>query len=292
MLIIESKRGNMKISLEKILVNPEQPRKAFGDLDSLAQSIKEHGLINPIAVEEAGEMYILIDGERRWRAAKLAGLKEIEAHVKPSLNGGGQQERLLLAMIANLQHEDVNPVEEATGYKKMQEMGIKVDDIARMVGRSREKIYYHMNLLLFEPEIQAFFARRLLPISGQGISQMLALPDEIRVPLVQGFARRRSSITTILNTCKRMMNKGYGDQEKVAGDFGPGLQLAYKHAKTRKMVGQWNALAQSKNVPPWRIIQSTALETCKRCVISEMASESNCRDCPLVDFLKILMEGK
>jgi ParB/RepB/Spo0J family partition protein len=281
----------MKISLEKIIPNPEQPRRDFADLDSLAQSIKEHGLINPIAVEEAGEMYILIDGERRWRAAKMAGLKEIEAYVKPSLNGGGQQERLLLAMIANLQREDVNPIEEATGYKHMMEMGIKVAQIAKMVDKSPGKIYYYLDLLSFEPEIQALFARRRIPISNQVIRQMLSLPDDMRVPLAQGFARRGSTISAILYTCKRMQNKR-GSEEKVEGDFGPGLNLAYKHAKTRKMIGQWNALSQGKNVPPWKIIQATALETCQRCPISDMASESNCRDCPLVDFLKILMEGK
>jgi ParB/RepB/Spo0J family partition protein len=281
----------MKISLEKIIPNPEQPRRDFADLDSLAQSIKEHGLINPIAVEQSGELYILIDGERRWRAAKMAGLKEIEAFVKPALNGGGQQERLLLAMIANLQREDVNPIEEATGYKHMMEMGIKVAQIAKMVDKSPGKIYYYLDLLSFETEIQALFARRRIPISNQVISQMLALPDDIRVPLAQGFARRGSTISAILYTCKRMQNKR-GSEEKVEGDFGPGLNLAYKHAKTRKMIGQWNALSQSKNVPPWKIIQATALETCLRCPISDMASESNCKDCPLVDFLKILMEGK
>jgi hypothetical protein len=194
-------------------------------------------------------------------------------------------------MIANLQREDVNPIEEATGYKHMMEMGIKVAQIAKMVDKSLGKIYYYLDLLSFEPEIQALFARRRIPISSSVISQMLALPDDIRVSLAQGFARSGSTISAILYTCKRMQNKR-GSEEKVEGDFGPGLNLAYKHAKTRKMIGQWNALSQSKNAPPWKIIQATALETCQRCPISDMASESNCRDCPLVDFLKILMEGK
>lgn len=282
----------MKIPVDKIIGNPEQPRHDFADLDSLAQSIKEHGLINPIAVEEANGMYILIDGERRWRAAKIAGLKEIEASVKPALNGGGQKERLVMAMIANLQREDVNPIEEATGYKKMLEMGLKVDQIARLANKHVSAIYYYLNLLQFEPEIQALFAKRFIPISNQVIRQMLALPDDIRVPLAQGFARRRSTTSAILSTCKRMMNKRSGNDEKMEGDFGPGFQLAYKQAKTHKMIGQWNALSQSKNAPPWPVIRIAALVTCKNCAISDMASESNCRDCPLVDFLKILMEGK
>jgi ParB family chromosome partitioning protein len=139
----------MKIAIDKILKNPEQPRKDFSDLDSLAQSIKEHGLINPIAVEEAGGMYILIDGERRWRAARLAGLKEIEANVKPALNGGGRKEHLVMAMIANLQREDISPIDEAGSYKKMQEMGIKIERIAQIVGKNISVIYRYMILLEF-----------------------------------------------------------------------------------------------------------------------------------------------
>jgi hypothetical protein len=136
------------------------------------------------------------------------------------------------------------------------------------------------------------FANRLLPISSQVLAKLKALPDEIRVPLAQGFARRGNTTQGILGACTRIMNKYSSSQEKVKGDFGPGMQMAYKHATTRKMIGQWNALAHVKNAPPWPVIQVTALETCKLCAIADMASESSCKDCPLIDFLRILMEGQ
>jgi ParB/RepB/Spo0J family partition protein len=281
------------IPLSKIISNPEQPRQNFDpdELQSLAASIKEHGLINPISVEQAGDLYILIDGDRRTRAARMAGLKEIEASIRPSKNGAGQSERLLLAMTANLQRTDINPIEEAQAYKRMRELGMTINVISRMVGKGLGAINYYLRLLEFEPEIQTLFAQHKLPIIAQVISALLALPDEMRIPLAQGFARRGTRNAGILATCKRMMNKHSVSQEKVEGDFGPGMQLAWRQTKSHKMVGQWNALAHVKKAPPWAVIQVTALETCKGCEIADLASESNCRDCPLVDFLKILMSG-
>ena len=282
------------IPLNKIVPNPEQPRKEFdqAELQSLAESIREHGLINPIAVEEAGGLFILIDGERRTRAARLAGLTEIKADIRPPMNGSGQSERLLLAMIANLQRADLSPVDEAMAYKSMRKMGATLDRIAKMVGKSKGTVSYYLRLLEFDPEIQTLFAQHRLPIQGQIIAAMLALPDEIRLTLAQGFARRGTRISTILSTCKRMMNKRSQSGEKIdGGDFGPGMQLANRHTKSRKAVGQWNALAHVKQAPPWAVIQNTALVTCKGCAISDLASESNCKDCPLVDFLKNLMAG-
>ena len=281
------------IPLNKIISNPQQPRQEFDqdELKSLAASIKEHGLINPISVEQAGDLYILIDGERRTRAAKMAGLKELEASVRAPMNGTGAQERLLLAMIANLQRADLNPIEEAQSYKRMRYMGIALNKIAIMVDKSPSVLSYYLRLLDFEPEIQALFAQRKLPLSNQVVAALSALPEDIRIPLAQGFARRGSRIVAILATCKRMLNRRSESQEKVEGEFGPGFQMANKQAKSRKQVGRWNALAHVKRAPPWAVIQVTALETCKGCAIADLASESNCKDCPLVDFLKILMAG-
>jgi ParB/RepB/Spo0J family partition protein len=281
------------IPLSKIVANPEQPRKEFDpdELQSLAASIKKHDLINPISVEQAGDLYILIDGDRRVRAARMAGLTEIEASVRPSMDGGGQRERLLLAMTANLQRTDFNPIEEAQAYKRMRELGMTNVVISQMVGKVPSAIGYYLRLMDLDTDVQSLFAQNRLPIHGQVISALLALPEEMRVPLASGFARRRTGINGILNTCKRMMNRRSGSQEKVDGDFGPGMQLAWRQTKSHKMVGQWNALAHVKKAPPWAVIQVTALETCKGCAIADLASESNCRDCPLVDFLKILMSG-
>src|SRR6185369_7089197 len=103
------KQPYQQIHISRVVPNPEQPRKTFdqAELDGLADSIREHGVIQPIVVESCADDYILHDGERRLRAAKLAGLKKIPAIVHPPLNGTGPQERLERALVANVQRVEM-----------------------------------------------------------------------------------------------------------------------------------------------------------------------------------------
>jgi ParB family transcriptional regulator, chromosome partitioning protein len=143
----------MKLEIESILPNPEQPRKSFdqADLDGLAQSIKEQGLITPITVEgpyfegtphpsplPAGEgaYYILIAGERRLRAHKLLGLTEIEANIEPP-RVDGTLDRLMRALVENIQRSGMDPIDEALAFQRLrEEFGLSVADISERFGLS------------------------------------------------------------------------------------------------------------------------------------------------------------
>ena len=136
--MIKNKLYSKEISIWRVHPNPEQPRKQFdqAELKELADSIREHGVIQPIAVEEAGLDFILHDGERRWRAPKMAGLTVIPALIIQLLNGTGPQERLTRALVANIQHAAMTPVEEALALKRLNvEHKLSIREISKRTGR-------------------------------------------------------------------------------------------------------------------------------------------------------------
>jgi len=160
----ESKNEIKKIDIEKINSNPYQPREDFNEelLEDLSYSIQEHGLIQPITVrEKARGKYQLVAGERRWRAAKLAGLDEIAAIVQRYSN----QQMMEVALIENLQREDLNPIEEAKAYKRLiEEFDLIQAEVAESVGKSRSAISNSLRLLNLAPEVQEFVSRETLTV--------------------------------------------------------------------------------------------------------------------------------
>ncbi|WP_090003482.1 MULTISPECIES: ParB/RepB/Spo0J family partition protein [unclassified Candidatus Frackibacter] len=160
----ESKNEIKKIDIEKINSNPYQPREDFNEelLEDLSYSIQEHGLIQPITVrEKARGKYQLVAGERRWRAAKLAGLDEIAAIVQRYSN----QQMMEVALIENLQREDLNPIEEAKAYKRLiEEFDLIQAEVAESVGKSRSAISNSLRLLNLAPKVQEFVSRETLTV--------------------------------------------------------------------------------------------------------------------------------
>ncbi len=146
--------GVLELNINQIEPNKNQPRKTFDaeKLDILADSIKQHGLIQPIIVTQNGfDNYTIVAGERRWRAAKKAGLKKIPAIVKEY----STQAVTEVALIENLQREDLNPIEEALGYKDLSaSYGLTQEEISKKVGKSRSAIANALRLLSLEPELQ------------------------------------------------------------------------------------------------------------------------------------------
>lgn len=142
------------IALSSIEPNPHQPRKQFEAeaLNELAASIKQHGLLQPLVVEPTSDgRYRLIVGERRWRAAKLAGLTEVPAIVREI----SQQERLELALVENIQRQNLNPLEEAAAYRRLQdEFGLTQEAVAKRVGKSRSQVANTERLLTLPAVIQ------------------------------------------------------------------------------------------------------------------------------------------
>lgn len=169
--------GVSQIELSKIEPNPNQPRKVFDQaaLEELAESIRQHGVITPITVR-AGEKtgyYQIIAGERRWRAARLAGLKEI-----PVLVLEAEESKVMeLALIENLQRQDLNPIEEAEGYELlMQQFGLTQEEVARRVVKSRPAVANALRLLALPAEVRAMVADGKL--SGGHARAVLAVSEE------------------------------------------------------------------------------------------------------------------
>lgn len=139
--------------IEEILPNPSQPRKYFDEtkLQELADSIKEKGILEPLLVRRVDQGYELIVGERRWRAAQKAGLKEVPVLLKE----GDPREAMELSLIENLQREDLNPIEEAEAFKRLiEEFGLSQGDLATRLGKDRTTITNALRLLKLPPEIK------------------------------------------------------------------------------------------------------------------------------------------
>ena len=178
----ESAGGAVDIDINKISPNPEQPRRFFEEtaLEELAASIKEYGVIQPLILKKAGDFYEIIAGERRWIASKIAGLKKVPAIVREYDEKHGYED----ALIENLQREDLNPVEEALGYKKLAEMlELNAEGIADKVGKSRPAVANAMRLLNLDEKtlelvkdgkLSAGHARALLAVEAEDIRLHLA----------------------------------------------------------------------------------------------------------------------
>lgn len=278
-----------QIPVSRIVANPEQPRKVFAraELEELAATIREHGVIQPINVEECGDDFILHDGERRLRAAKMVGLKVIPAIISPPLNGSGPRERLERALVANVQRVEMHPIEEGLAYQRLiTEFGFGVPEIHKITGKHTGRIYACLQLLEFEPEIQQLMLERKLPCADTRlVTAMLSLPaGQERIQLLTDLANRGA-------TAKRII--------VAVNSFLEG-KAALKRRNTRgspavKMVSEeppeWDALYQLGKVPPWPLLNDAVMSTCDACPVRSVASERTCRDCAQVVMLKRVMEA-
>lgn len=168
--------SSMTVRLSEIEPNRDQPRKVFNEesITSLAESIKEHGMLQPILVRPLGSGYQIIAGERRWRAARMLGLSEVPVQIREM----DDQQAMQIALIENLQRENLNPVEEAEGYKDLCErFSMSHEDIAKAVGRSRSSVSNAVRLLslpdeilimLSEGDISTGHAKALLSFEDEG----------------------------------------------------------------------------------------------------------------------------
>ena len=171
------------VDINKLEPNREQPRKNFDQeaLAELADSIKKFGLIQPILVQDRDSYYEIVAGERRWRASKLAGLKEVPVIIRKFT----EQEIVEISLIENIQREDLNPIEEALAYKRLHtEFNLKQDEVADRVSKSRAAVANSMRLLklaenvqqmVIEGEISTGHARALLAIEDENEQYRIAL---------------------------------------------------------------------------------------------------------------------
>ena len=173
---MEDSNTAVAIRIDELEPNRAQPRKSFDDesIAELADSISRHGVLQPLLVRPLlGGGYQIVAGERRWRAARMAGVKEVPAVVRDL----SESEVMQLALIENLQREDLNPLEEAGGYQALiEEYGFTQEDVARTVGRSRPAVANALRLLALPEDLRELVSEGVL--SAGHARTLLAFPDE------------------------------------------------------------------------------------------------------------------
>lgn len=202
---VTSKKNTTSESLVKIVKiepNREQPRKNFDEdsLQELADSIKQYGLLQPILVQDKKDHYEIIAGERRWRAAKLAGLKEVPVIIK----NYSAQEIIEISLIENIQRENLNPIEEAHAYKQLLEgFHLKQDEVAERVSKSRAAVTNSIRLLKLCDEVQQMIIQDM--ISTGHARALLSIEDrELQISLAQKIFDEKLSVRDIEKLVKNL----------------------------------------------------------------------------------------
>jgi ParB family chromosome partitioning protein len=193
------------IPIDKIEPNPDQPRKEFDQtaLNELAQSIKESGVIVPITVKKENDKYILIAGERRYRASKIANLKEIPAYIKIAT----KQEIMEMALVENIQREDLNAIEIALSLKALiEECNITQEKMSERIGKSRSTITNHLRLLKLPADVQ--LALRNNQISMGHARSLISLEDEYaQINIVKDIIEKDLSVRQVEQIVNRLKNE-------------------------------------------------------------------------------------
>ena len=164
-----------KLKITDIEPNKKQPSKTFNEeaLNALAESILEHGVIQPLTVRPYGDSYQLVAGERRWRAAKIAGLKEVPVRIMEL----SDEQTMQIALIENLQREDLNPIEEALGYQQLIDtFDMKQEEVAKKVGKARSSITNSLRLLTLPDDIKLMVRDGELSVGHCKV--IIGIPDE------------------------------------------------------------------------------------------------------------------
>lgn len=181
-----------QVNLASIVPSPLQPRKDFGRdaLAELVESIRQHGIIQPLVVRDVAGRHELIAGERRWRAAQEAGLTQVPVITRVATD----LEVLELSLIENLQRADLNPIEEAQAYARLAgEFGLRQEDIAQKVGRSRAAVANSMRLLDLHEQVQAWLTQGLLSVGHAKVLLALKEPAEQRA-VAETILRRSATV--------------------------------------------------------------------------------------------------
>ncbi|MDE6621166.1 MAG: ParB/RepB/Spo0J family partition protein [Lachnospiraceae bacterium] len=242
----EAKQAETIVKIAKVEPNRNQPRKNFDEdaLQELADSIKQFGLLQPILVQNRKDYYEIIAGERRWRAAKLAGLKEIPVIIRNYTN----QEIVEISLIENIQREDLNPIEEAMAYKRLlEEFHLKQDEVAERVSKSRTAVTNSMRLLklcdgvqqmIIDDMLSTGHARALIPIED----------EDMQLQLAQRIFDEKLSVREVEKLVKGILNP---DKNKPKKEETPqSIQYIYQDIENRlkeKLSRKVEITAKGKN---------------------------------------------
>ena len=232
----EAVKPDTMMDINKVEPNREQPRKNFDEdaLLELSESIKQFGVIQPLIVQDRKTYYEIIAGERRWRAAKMAGLKEVPVIIKNYT----EQEIMEISLIENIQREDLNPIEEALAYKKLlTEFHLKQDEVAERVSKSRTAVTNSMRLLKLNEKVQQMLIDDML--STGHARALLAIDDsEEQYNLAQRIFDEKMSVREVEKLVKKLQKeKTEKSKKNVQPDQSLEQMQAIYHDLEEKMKG-------------------------------------------------------
>ncbi len=216
--------GGVMVDINKVEPNREQPRKTFDEdtLIELSESIKKHGILNPLLVVRQDDYYMIVGGERRWRAARMAGLKEVPVIVRNLT----KQEIDVISLLDNLQREDLNKIDEALGFKRLtDEYGMKQDEIAEYVSKSRPYIANALRLLRLDERVQKMVVEGM--IQEGHARQILSITDnDKQYEFAQRVFDEKMNVRDVEKEIKRMNNPKEEKDDKPELD--PKLVAIYR----------------------------------------------------------------
>ena len=216
------------VKLSKFETNRDQPRKDFNEeqLQELADSIKKYGVLQPLLVQKKESGFEIVAGERRWRAAKLAGLKEVPVVIREY----SPQQAMEIALIENVQREDLNPIEEALAYQRlMQEFQLKQEEIAERVSKNRSTITNSMRLLNLTPEVRQMLVENRIT-SGHARALLGVEDPKLQLELAQKIEQNRLSVREVEKAVK-LLGKEKKEKKKKPND--EALELIFRDLEER-----------------------------------------------------------
>ena len=241
----EPKEYDVEIDIRKIEPNRNQPRKQFDEdaIEELAESIKQFGVIQPLIVKKKGDYYEIIAGERRWRASKKAGLKRVPVIIK----NYDEKEILKISLIENLQREDLNPIEEAQAYQKLQEdYGLKQDEIAASVSKSRTAITNTMRLLKLDERVQKMVMDNLIS-SGHGRTIIPIEDKELQYETACKILDENLSVREAEQLVKKLLERKPDKEKKEEESQQNAEMFHYFEGRMKDILGSKVTIKNKKN---------------------------------------------
>ena len=231
----DSLKNAVVVRISEVEPNREQPRKKFDDdkLEELSESIKTYGLLQPILVQKRDGYYEIIAGERRWRAALKAGLKEIPVIVRDY----SKKEILELSLVENIQRENLNPIEEARAYKRlMDEFGLSQEEVAQRVSKSRSAVANSLRLLKLEENVQKMVIDGQISMGHARALLPLEIPEE-QLSTAQEIVEKQLSVRETEKKVKEIISSGKKPEVEITKtqqqEEDPSIAIIYKQIEER-----------------------------------------------------------
>ena len=239
----EGEEPQTLVKITKVEPNREQPRKNFDEdaLQELADSIKQFGLLQPILVQDRKDYYEIIAGERRWRAAKLAGLKEVPVIIRNYT----EQEIVEISLIENIQREDLNPIEEAQAYKRLlTEFHLKQDEVAERVSKSRTAVTNSMRLLKLDERVQQMVIDEMLT-TGHARALISIEDRDLQFQMANQIFDNKLSV----RETEKLVRKLGEEKEETTKTKEPDVEIIYRNLeeKVKEILGTKVQISHKKN---------------------------------------------